>query len=179
MRVDALNFRFNKSARRTIRKNSFTNAMISSPILDEEHMNLYQKYHKFMQQKRDWKYYDLDFRKYYDLYVAGCGEFGKEISYYVDEKLVGVDLIDILNDGISAVYCYYDPDFSQLSLGRFSLYRQIFLAREYDLRWIYLGYYVKNCPSLAYKGDFKPYEELEEYVDLGVEPIWNDNCLNF
>ncbi|MGB2553561.1 arginyltransferase [Campylobacter sp. CCUG 57310] len=173
IRVDALNFHFGRSARRTITKNIDTKIYISSPIVDEEHLNLYRKYHKFMEQKREWKYYELDFRKYYELYVAGHDEFGKEVSYYAHGKLVGVDLIDVLSDGISAIYCYYDPDFSHLSLGRFSLYQQIFLARQNNLHWIYLGYYVKNCPSLAYKGEFKPYQELAGYVAMDVEPVWS------
>lgn len=173
IRVDALNFKFSRSARRTIAKNKATKVYISSPIVDEAHLNLYRKYHKFMEQKREWKYYDLDFRKYYELYVAGHDEFGKEVSYYVNGKLIGVDLIDVLSDGISAIYCYYDPDFAHLSLGKFSLYQQIYLARQNGLKWIYLGYYVKNCPSLAYKGEFKPYEELKEYVSMDDEPIWS------
>lgn len=172
IRVDARKFKFNKSARRTIKKNGDTAIFISDPIVDTEHLNLYKKYHKFMERKREWKYYELDFRKYYDLYVAGHGEFGREISYYVDKKLVGVDLVDIISDGLSAIYCYYDPDFAELSLGRFSLYQQIYIARRLNLRWVYLGYYVKNCPSLAYKGEYKPYQELKYYADLDVEPIW-------
>ena len=172
IRVDAHGFKFSKSARRTIKRNENTAIFISDPVVDEAHLNLYKKYHKFMERKREWKYYELDFRKYYELYVAGHDKFGKEISYYAENKLIGVDLIDILNDGISAIYCYYDPDFMELSLGRFSLYQQIYLARRLNLRWIYLGYYVKNCPSLAYKNDYKPYEGLKEYVSMDTEPIW-------
>ncbi|QKG29369.1 arginyltransferase [Campylobacter sp. RM16187] len=172
IRVDAQNFKFSKSVRRTIKKNTNTSIFISDPIVDEEHLRLYKKYHKFMEKKREWKYYELDLVKYYDLYVAGYGDFGKEISYYVDKRLVGVDLIDIIKDGISSIYFYYDPDFAYLSLGKFSIYQQIYLALRLNLRWIYLGYYVKNCPSLVYKNEYKPYEGLKEYVNLDKEPIW-------
>ena len=174
IRIDAKNYKFSKSARRTIRKNEDTKVVLTRPILDDEHLNLYEKYHKFMQKKRDWTYRELDFRKYYDLYIAGHGKFGKEISYYADDKLIGVDLIDILSDGISAIYCYYDPDLPHLSIGRYSIYQEIYLALQLKLRWIYLGYYVKNCPSLAYKNEYKPYQKLLEYVDLDVEPTWVD-----
>ena len=172
IRVDALNFKFNKSARRTMRKNENTKIILTKPLLDDAHVALYKKYHKFMQEKREWKYYELDFRRYYELYVAGHAEFGKEIAYFADGRLIGVDLVDILSDGISAVYCYYDPDFADLSIGRYSLYQQILLARQLNLRWIYLGYYVKDCPSLAYKADYKPYERLCEYVALDETPVW-------
>ena len=171
---DAANFKFSKSARRTMRKNENTKIILTKPLLDDAHVALYKKYHKFMQEKREWKYYELDFRRYYELYVAGHAEFGKEIAYFADGRLIGVDLVDILSDGISAVYCYYDPDFADLSIGRYSLYQQILLARQLNLRWIYLGYYVKDCPSLAYKGEYKPFERLKEYVDLNETPTWGD-----
>ena len=99
IRVDALNFKFSKSARRTMRKNENTKIILTKPLIDDAHVALYKKYHKFMQQKREWKYYELDFRRYYELYVAGHAEFGKEIAYFADGRLIGVDLVDILSVG--------------------------------------------------------------------------------
>jgi len=72
-----------------------------------------------------------------------------------------VDLIDILEDGISSIYFYYDPDFAKYSLGKLSLYNQIKYAQNAKKKWIYLGYYVKECPSLSYKAQYKPYLTLE------------------
>ncbi|QOQ87234.1 arginyltransferase [Campylobacter corcagiensis] len=172
VRIDAFNFKLSKSQRRVIRKNSNTKIYISRPLADDSHVELFRKYHKYMNIKREWKYYDIDLIKYYDLYIAGYESFGKEISYYVDEKLVCVDLVDIIDDGISSIYCYYDPDYSHLSLGKFSLLKEIGFAKEMGLRWIYLGYYVKGCQSLEYKKDFLPQESLVEYVDLDKSPVW-------
>lgn len=174
IRIDVENFHFSKSAKRTIKKNENTRVALSQPTVNDEHLRLYHKYHKFMHQKRDWKYHHLDFRRYYDLYVAGRGEFGKEISYYANGQLIGVDLVDILSDGLSAVYCYYDPDYAHLSIGRYSIYQEIYIARQFGLKWIYLGYYVKECPSLAYKDEYRPYQKLLEYVDLDITPVWGD-----
>lgn len=100
-------------------------------------------------------------------------QFGKEVLYFVENKLVGVDLIDIMGDGISSIYFFYDPDFSHLSLGRFSLYQQILIAQNYKLPWIYLGYYVKDCPSLNYKANYKPFEIMQNEPSLDDTPIWN------
>ena len=102
-------------------------------------------------------------------------DFGKEISYYDENgKLICVDLVDITDDGLSSVYCYYDPEYLNLSLGKFSLLNEIEIAKKLNLRWIYLGYYVKNCQSLEYKKDFLPQEKLKEYVDFDKEPIWEE-----
>ncbi|MBF7046502.1 arginyltransferase, partial [Campylobacter volucris] len=87
--------------------------------------------------------------------------FGYELDFYVDNKLVCVDLIDILDDGISSIYCFYDPDFSHLSLGKYSLLTEIKLAQLKKLKYIYLGYFVKKCQSLSYKADYSPNEILE------------------
>lgn len=172
VRVDVLGFEISKSLRRVLRKNEKTKIYYSRPIADEAHVELFKKYHKHMSIKREWKYYDIDLIKYYDLYISGYEYFGKEISYYVGEKLVCVDLIDIVDDGISSIYCYYDPDFSNLNLGKFSLLKEIDIAKQLGLRWIYLGYHVKGCQSLEYKAKFQPQERLVEYVDLDKVPIW-------
>lgn len=70
--------------------------------------------------------------------------FGYELAFYIEDKLVCVDLIDILEDGISSIYCFYDPDFSYFSLGKFSLLNEIQIAKKMNLDYIYLGYFVKS-----------------------------------
>lgn len=172
LRIDATKYKFSKSARRTIRKNLDTKILIQKPTLTKDHLELYEKYHKHMEDKKGWKHYSLSPNSYYELYVCGAMEFGKEILYFIDNKLVGVDLIDIISDGISSIYFFYDPDYAKFSLGRFSLYQQILIAKKYKLPWIYLGYYVKDCPSLSYKADYKPYEILKNEPSLEEKPIW-------
>jgi arginine-tRNA-protein transferase len=86
--------------------------------------------------------------------------------------LVGVDLVDFLDDGLSAIYFYYDPDFAKYSLGNYSIYKQIEMAKERELKWIYLGYYVKDCDSLNYKVNFTPYEILQNNDELDEAAVW-------
>lgn len=173
VRIDALNFKFSKSLRRVFSKNKNTKILFSRPILDNEHIGLFNKYHAFMYEKKGWRENYVNFRKYFDIYVDGCENFGFEISYYDETRgLICVDLIDMIDDGISSIYCYYDPDFTHLSLGKFSLLKEIEYAKNMQLRWIYLGYLVKECPSLRYKDDYKPYQTLLEYCDLDKQEIW-------
>lgn len=173
VRVDSFSFLPSKSQRRVIRKNENTRWYYSRPLVDDEHVELFKKYHRHMYHKRDWKYYDMDLKKYYDLYVLGYGNFGKEISYYNEAgELICVDLIDILEDGISSIYCYYDPEYSHLSLGKFSLLKEIEFIRKSELRWVYLGYHVDGCQSLEYKKDYQPQEILTEYVGFDKDAIW-------
>ena len=173
LRIDVKNYDFSRSAKRAFKKADGLRYVIQSPTMSTKHLELYDKYHRFMEQKRAWQYYELKPKSYYELYVNGAHNFGKEVLYFHEEKLIGVDLIDFLDNGISSIYFYYDPDFEKLSLGRLSIYEQIILAKEYDLDWIYLGYYVEHCQSLKYKATYTPFQILQGNPTLNEEVIWS------
>ena len=172
LRIDVQNYQFSRSAKRAFRKAEGLRYVIQAPTLSNEHLELYERYHRHMEAKRGWHYYYLKPQSYHELYVSGAHNFGKEVLYFKDEQLIGVDLIDFLDNGISSIYFYYDPNFSEYSLGRLSIYEQILLAKEYGLEWIYLGYYVKDCQSLSYKAHNKPYQILQGNPTLDEDAIW-------
>lgn len=172
LRIDVRGYQFSRSAKRVFRKAEGISYIIQTPTLTKEHLELYDIYHKHMEQKRKWQYYYLKPQSYHELYVDGAQNFGKEVLYFSGKKLIGVDLIDFLDNGISSIYFYYDPSFAHLSLGKLSIYEQILLAKEYGLEWIYLGYYVKECQSLAYKGEFTPFQLLQGNPTLEEKAIW-------
>lgn len=172
VKIDAFNYHLSKSARRVIRKNSHLKTVIQHPTLTQAHIDLFNKYHEHMERRKGWENQNVTARSYYASFVHGYNDFGYEILYFEGEKLVAVDLIDVLDEGVSSIYFYYDPDFAHLSLGRYSLYRQILFARHNGLRWIYLGYYVEQCPSLAYKAQYAPYYMLQGRPAEEDEPVW-------
>ena len=173
LRIDVENFTPSKSQKKAIKRNSATQIVIKHPSLTKHHIDLYNKYHYYKQSKDNWKYRSISHKEYYENFVEGAEDFGKEVLYFKDEKLIGVDLIDILEDGISSIYCYYDPDFSELSLGTFSLLYQIELAKQFGLKWIYLGYWVEGCKAFAYKTNFQPQELLDGFPALEEPPSWD------
>ncbi|MEO6394812.1 MAG: arginyltransferase [Devosia sp.] len=74
------------------------------------------------------------------------------------EPLVAVALTDVMPDGLSMVYSFYDPDLPRRGLGNLLILdhvRQVCMA---GLSYVYLGYWVKNSPKMAYKGEFRPLE---------------------
>ncbi len=172
LRIDVEKYQFSRSSKRAFKKAEGLRYVIQAPTISTEHLELYDKYHRFMEMKRGWQYYYLKPQSYHELYVSGAHNFGKEILYFYGEKLIGVDLIDFLDNGISSIYFYYDPDFSFLSLGRLSIYEQILLGKEYGLKWIYLGYYVQECQSLKYKASYTPYQILQNNPSLEEDAIW-------
>jgi len=172
IKIDVDNFTFSSSQKRVLKKAANFEIIISTPNLTQEHLNLFEKYHLFMKNKKDWEYNDITAQNYYSSFVNGHNDFGYEILYFDKDRLIGVDLVDMLEDGISSIYFYYDPDYAKYSLGRYSLYNQIKIAKQNNKKWIYLGYYVKDCPSLSYKSHYKPYLTLKGRPKADEKDMW-------
>jgi len=175
LRIDVENFKPSKSQRKALNRNKNTTYIIQKPTVTIAHVNLYNKYHAWRSKKSNWKEHsDISKIEYYENFAEGAFDFGKEVLYYIDNKLVGVDLIDITNDGISSIYFYYDPDYERNSLGIYSLVKQVEFAKILNKKWIYLGYWVDGCRSFEYKAKFKPLEILDGFPDIKEAPAWKE-----
>jgi arginine-tRNA-protein transferase len=75
-------------------------------------------------------------------------------------KLVGAALTDVLADGLSMVYSFFDPAYAPHSLGSYMILDQIARARTSGLDYVYLGYWVKGSRKMGYKARFSPLEAL-------------------
>jgi arginine-tRNA-protein transferase len=74
--------------------------------------------------------------------------------------LVAVTLTDLLSDGLSMVYSFFDPDLERRSLGVFAILDHVRQARAVRLPYVYLGYWVEGSPKMDYKAQFRPMEAL-------------------
>ena len=76
------------------------------------------------------------------------------------DTLVAVLITDILSNGLSAVYTYYDVNEQKRSLGNFAILWQIAEAARQGLPYVYLGYWIRDCDKMNYKLQFRPIELL-------------------
>ena len=91
---------------------------------------------------------------------AGPGEVGRPLAC--------VALTDVLDDGLSMVYSFYDPSLIALSLGTFAILDHVAIAREAGLPYVYLGYWVPGSRKMGYKAGFSA---LEIYKGGSWQPI--------
>ncbi len=172
IRIDVKNYKFSKSDKRILNKNKDTNLYIQPPTISQDHLTLYDKYHYTMQEKKGWAYEPISPVDYQRSYIEGKADFAKEFLYVKDDKLIGVALTDILPEAISSIYCYYDHDYEKLSIGRFSVLAQIKVAKELNIPYIYLGYWIQNHLSMGYKLRYQPFEVLKNRATLKNATIW-------
>lgn len=172
IRINVKEFKFTASHKRLFKKNKDIKVYIQKPSISFEHLELFNKYHEHMSDKKDWNENKITPKDYQASYVDGASTYGKEILYFLDDKLICVALSDVLENGISAVYCYYDHDYQDRSLGKFSILIQLNMAMRANIPYMFLGYWIKDHYSMGYKEDYAPFDVLQNRPTLDEECIW-------
>jgi len=79
-------------------------------------------------------------------------------EYHNRDKLFAVSVVDQLNDSLSAIYTFFDPQEQKRSLGTLSVLLLIEETRRLGLHYLYLGYWIKECQKMSYKSNYQPLE---------------------
>ena len=173
IRIDVKNYKFTQSDKRVFKKNNNTDFYIQKPSMSVDHLALYNKYHSNMLKKKHWPHKNITPGDYYNSYVDASKNYGREILYIRDDKLIAVAICDFFTKAISSTYCYYDHDYESLSLGKYSILLQIDIAKQNNIPYLYLGYWIKDHYSMGYKDKYKPFEHLVNRPSLTTKPIWS------
>ena len=82
------------------------------------------------------------------------------VEFREEGRLLAVAVTDVLPNGLSAVYTFYDPGVPARSLGTFTILWQVHEAGRRGLPWLFLGYWIDACEKMRYKGRFRPLQAL-------------------
>lgn len=123
------------------------------PVVDETRVALFNRHRELRGLAGDDP--PVTEETYAEFLVDSCCDT-LELSYWHEGKLVGVAITDAGREALSAVYCYYEPTFRLLSLGTYSILRQVELARQTGRRYVYLGFFIAQSPHMSYKDRFRP-----------------------
>lgn len=155
VRIPVERFRPNRGQKRVWQRNRDLTVSAQPPVFRQEQFDLYRRYQAARHAGGGMD--DPDPQKY--LNFLGARHIHAVFhEFRLREKLLGVAVTDILPDGLSAVYTFFDPDEKRRALGVHAVLWQIEHARERQLPWLYLGYWIEECPKMSYKGHYRPLE---------------------
>jgi len=88
-------------------------------------------------------------------------------------RLAAIAVSDILPEGTSSIYTFFDPDLSHEGLGIFALLWQIDYTRRLGKRWVYPGFWIEQCDKMNYKTRFRPYQAWsgQQWLSYSGEPL--------
>ena len=164
-RIDVSKFSPSRSQRRVEKRATHLARRATSPWATEDQYDLFREYLDGRHAKGGMA--DMDMFEFAAM-VEETPIRSRLIEYSDDGILSAVCLTDILDDGLSMVYSFFDPALEKLSLGTYVILDHIKIAQELGLPYVYLGYWVPGSPKMGYKANFKG---VEVFRDGGWLPL--------
>ena len=156
VRLPVTDFRASRSQKRAYKQHQHLEAIVSTLSFDEAHFALYKAY----QIARHEGNAQEETAEQYRNFLVQSNVDSLLISFTLNGALKIVSVVDIVEDGVSAVYTFYDTAETKASYGTYSIMWLIDWCKQLKLPYLYLGYWIKNSQKMAYKENFGPQEAL-------------------
>ena len=157
IRINVNNFKLSKSNKRVLNKNKnlFTKKLTNNP--SKEQFVLFKKYLEF--KHNDSEMNEMNFQDYCKMFDSK-GINTKIYEYFYKSELAGCVISDFLEGSISMVYSFYSEIFLKNSLGKYVILDHFRLAKDFNMDYVYLGYWVEGSSKMEYKNSFNSSEIL-------------------
>lgn len=156
-------------ANRTQRRSWKRHAALESRTLElKYHPEHYALYLRYQAQRHAGGGMDQDSREQYRHFLLQSNVASRLVEFRENGALRMVSIVDQLQDGVSSVYTFFDPEIPGASFGTYNILWQVDLCRQLDLPYLYLGYWIAQSRKMAYKIHFQPMEGL---VDGRWQPL--------
>ena len=167
-RLAVKDFANSRSQRRCLKNNQDLKATSVSAGFSNEHFELYQRYLNSRHTNGSMANpSEADFKQF--LYCDWSDT--RFLEFRLNKQLVAVAVTDMVSDGLSAVYSFFEPEMENRSLGTYCILKQIDYAKELGLGYVYLGYWIENHEKMHYKSNFKPLQlYFDEQWQLRINP---------
>jgi arginine-tRNA-protein transferase len=154
LRIPVQQFRFSRNMRRVLRRTARFSVQLEEPKPEGRMFDLY-RLHAERFSLGGQEDYDT-FRESFFTPLPGA----QMLTIHDGSHLVAVSHLDITSGALSAIYCYWDPEYAWASPGTLAILKEAEAAREQNLRHLYLGYYVAGNRHMQYKARYRPNEVL-------------------
>ena len=157
LRIVVPSFTPNRTQRRVWRQHQHLE--VSANTLQDKH-EYYELYQRYQHARHAGGGMDNDDYESYQHFLLESHVDSLLITFREQGVLRMVSVVDVLADGLSAVYTFFDPDVPNSSFGVYNVLWQIQLCRQLQLDFVYLGYWIANSRKMAYKTQYQPAEGL-------------------
>ena len=164
IRLDTSNFTLNRSQRRALKMNEDIDVKIGPPEMTDDKLAVLQK---FLEERYPGKFNSAE--EYYTGFFINTITSTIEVRFMLGEEMVGAGIVDTGSNYLSAVYFYFDPQFSKRSPGTFNILYLANLCRQLKMQYLYLGYWIRDVAAMSYKSKFLPHELLrnDRWIEVG------------
>ena len=165
VRVAAEEFRPGRTQRRIWKKHAALDAVVTDLKYSHEHYALYLRYQSVRHAGGGM---DQDSREQYRHFLLQSNVNSRLVEFRENGALRMVSILDELQDGLSSVYTFFDPEIPAASYGTFNILWQIDRCVQQDRPYLYLGYWIAQSRKMAYKIKFQPMQGL---IDGKWQPL--------